>query len=385
VVQSTEIGTAYLVKDTVLVSDVITNNTVPPDSQWNSVPINSANVNTNLPAAGLVNGTYKVYAEDAAGNVSSPSSNSVTVATSSISSTDSTAPTASVIAATITTSGNAVVQSTETGTAYLVNTAVTVSNLGSISGADDNQTNSFSISLANTDTMLPATGLMAGTYRVYAKDAAGNLSAASVDNVTIVGLVDIDGNAYSTVVIGTQNWMAENLKVTKYRTGDNITNITTDSAWSSNTSGAYGVYDNDETTYLNSYGRLYNWYAVDNSSSRYICPEGWHVPTTNEYNTLSTYLGGNSVAGGKMKETGTTYWQSSNTSVTNSSGFSARGSGLRDNTYGTYTLLNLRTWFWVANQFDRTRAYYRELSTNESVTIYRTSKKYGMSVRCLED
>jgi len=338
-----------------------------------------------LPAAGLVNGTYKVYAEDAAGNVSSPSSNSVTVATSSIFSTDTTAPTASVIAATITTSGNAVVQSTETGTAYLVNTAVTVSNLGSISGADDNQTNSFSISLANTDTMLPATGLMAGTYRVYAKDAAGNLSAASVDNVTIVGLVDIDGNAYSTVVIGTQNWMAENLKVTKYRNGDNITNITTNSAWSSNTSGAYGVYDNDETTYLNSYGRLYNWYAVDNSSSRYICPEGWHVPTTNEYNTLSTYLGGNSVAGGKMKETGTTYWQSSNTSVTNSSGFSARGSGLRDNTYGTYTLLNLRTWFWVANQFDSTRAYYRELATNESVTIYRTSKKYGMSVRCLED
>ena len=386
VVQSTEIGTAYLVKDTVLVSDVITNNTVPPDSQWNSVPINSANVNTNLPAAGLVNGTYKVYAEDAAGNVSSPSSNSVTVATSSIFPTDSTAPTASVIAATITTSGNAVVQSTETGTAYLVNTAVTVSNLGSISGADDNQTNSFSISLANTDTMLPATGLMAGTYRVYAKDAAGNLSAASVDNVTIVGLVDIDGNAYSTVVIGTQNWMAENLKVTKYRNGDNITNITTNSAWYSTVPyGAYGVYDNDETTYLNSYGRLYNWYAVDNSSSRYICPEGWHVPTTNEYNTLSTYLGGNSVAGGKMKETGTTYWQSSNTSVTNSSGFSARGSGLRDNAYGTYTLLNLRTWFWVANQFDSTRAYYRELATNESVTIYRTSKKYGMSVRCLED
>ena len=81
VVQSTEIGTAYLVKDTVLVSDVITNNTVSPDSQWNSVPISSANVNTNLPATGLVNGTYKVYAVDAAGNVSSPSSNSVTVQT----------------------------------------------------------------------------------------------------------------------------------------------------------------------------------------------------------------------------------------------------------------------------------------------------------------
>jgi len=166
VVQSTEIGTAYLVKTTVSVSDVITNNTVPPDSQWNSVPISSENINTNLPAAGLEIGTYKVYAEDTAGNVSSPSSNSVTVATN-----DTTAPTASVTPDNITSSGNAHVQSTETGTAYLVNTAVTVSNLGSITGAADNQTNSDNISLANTDTMLSATGLVTGTYKVYAVDA----------------------------------------------------------------------------------------------------------------------------------------------------------------------------------------------------------------------
>ena len=109
-------------------------------------------------------------------------------------------------------------------------------------------------------------------------DPAGNLSAASTDNVTIVsGVVDIDGNEYSTVVIGTQHWMAENLKVTKYRNGDNITHITNNSLWSSDTTGAYGDYE-DNTTYSDTYGRLYNWYAVDNSSGRYICPEGWHVP-----------------------------------------------------------------------------------------------------------
>ena len=99
---------------------------------------------------------------------------------------------------------------------------------------------------------------MTGTYKVYAVDAAGNLSGASVDNVTIVsGLVDIDGNVYSTVVIGTQTWMAENLKVTKYRNGDNITHITTNSDWPNDTDGAYGDYNNNPTN-SDTYGRLYN-------------------------------------------------------------------------------------------------------------------------------
>ncbi|SVC26691.1 uncharacterized protein METZ01_LOCUS279545, partial [marine metagenome] len=122
VVQSTETGTAYLVKTTVSVSNNFTSITGAADSQWNSVAISLANTDTNLPATGLADGTYKVYAVDAAYNLSSASSNSVTVVT------DTTAPTASVTAATITTSGNAVVQSTETGTAYLVKTTVSVSN-----------------------------------------------------------------------------------------------------------------------------------------------------------------------------------------------------------------------------------------------------------------
>ena len=120
VVQSTEAGTAYLVKTTVSVSDVITNNIVPPDRQWNSVHINSANLNTNLSATGLENGTYKVFAVDAAGNVSSPSSNSVTVATTELSST----LTARIIDSTITNSSNALVQSTETDTAYMFKTTL---------------------------------------------------------------------------------------------------------------------------------------------------------------------------------------------------------------------------------------------------------------------
>jgi len=105
------------------------------------------------------------------------------------------APTASVTTATITTSENAVVQSTETGTAYLVNTAVTVSNLASITGAADNQSNSVSISSVSTNTNLPATGLADGTYKVYAVDAAGNLSSASSNSVTLLidYALDFDG------------------------------------------------------------------------------------------------------------------------------------------------------------------------------------------------
>jgi uncharacterized protein (TIGR02145 family) len=198
-------------------------------------------------------------------------------------------------------------------------------------------------------------------------------------------VTDIDGNVYRTVVIGTQNWMAENLKVTKYRNGDNITNITTNSDWGSDTSGAYGVYDNDATTYLDSYGRLYNWYAVDNSSSRYICPEGWHVPTADEYDVLSTYLGGNTVAGGKMKETGTDHWQSESSGTSNSSGFTARGAGYRL-TNGTYGFLNQTFVFWTVSYASSSTAHYRAgMYGNGTLTVDSLNKKYGFSVRCLED
>ena len=182
-VQSTETGIAYLVNTTVTVSN-LASITGAADNKWNSVAISLANTDTNLPATGLADGTYKVYAVDVAGNLSSASSNSVTVATTV---SDSTAPTASVIAATITSSDNATVRSTETGTAYLVNTDVTVNNnLVNINGAYDNQTNSVAIILANTDTNLPATGLVTGTYKVYAIDAAGNLSSASSNSVTVM-------------------------------------------------------------------------------------------------------------------------------------------------------------------------------------------------------
>jgi uncharacterized protein (TIGR02145 family) len=229
--------------------------------------------------------------------------------------------------------------------------------------------------------MLSATGLVTGTYKVYAVDASVNLSGASADNVTIFRLVDIDGNVYSTVVIGTQHWMAENLKVTKYRNGVDITNITTNAEWDDNESGAYGVYANDETTYLNSYGRLYNWYALDNITG-ILCPEGWHVPSRDESDALSTYLGLD--PGGKMKETGTAHWNSKSAGTDNSSGFNARGSGVRL-TNGGYSNLNAFGYFWTT-RVNGNNVYFRYMSTTSTVFgESQASKKYGFSVRCLED
>jgi len=301
--------------------------------------------------------------------------------------TDTTAPTVSVIPATITSSGFAVVQSTETGTAYLVNTSVTVSNRTSIeNAAADNMSKSFVISAANTNTNLAAAGLVEGTYKAYAEDAAENLSDASLDSVTIGGLVDIDGNVYRTVVIGNQHWMAENLKVTKYRNGDNITHITINSDWASNTDGAYGYYDNS-TAYRDTYGMLYNWYAVDNSSSRYICPEGWHVPSNSEFSELVAELGSNPAA--KMKETGTVHWSSESTGTSNSSGFTALPAGYRYYSDGTYRKLSLNTYFWTSSFSSsygtatlRILSHSSSGSFSSSNTTYIT---YGFSIRCLKD
>lgn len=176
-VKSSEPGTAYLVKDTVNVT-TLASITGADTSLWNTVAITAANTNTNLAATGLQLGSYKLYTTDAAGNLSLPSTASVSVA-------DTTAPTASVNSATMQSTANASVQSTEAGTAYLVKSTVAVTNLASITGAVDSSWNSVTIAAPNTSTLLAATGLSDGTYKVYAVDATGNLSTSSVNSVTI--------------------------------------------------------------------------------------------------------------------------------------------------------------------------------------------------------
>ena len=131
-----------------------------------------------------------------------------------------------------------------------------------------------------------------------------------------VTVTDYDGNVYQTVQIGEQLWMAENLKVTHYNNGDPITHITNNGDWGSFDEGQYGIYDNDPSN-ADTYGNLYNWAVVDDD--RGVCSEGWHFPSDDEWTVLTDYLGGASVAGGKMKETGLEHWNSPNTGATNES------------------------------------------------------------------
>ncbi|MCP4414107.1 MAG: hypothetical protein GY808_16235, partial [Gammaproteobacteria bacterium] len=201
-------------------------------------------------------------------------------------------------------------------------------------------------------------------------------------------VTDIDGNIYITTKIGSQWWMAENLKVTHYNNGDLIPEVTNNSTWAGLTNGAYCNYNND-TTHVATYGRLYNWYAVD-TTNRNIAPQGWHVPSESEWQTLVDYLGGGSVAGGKMKTTGTIQggdglWNSPNTDATNSSGFSALPGGYRYD-YGTFNNIGNEAGFWSSTESSSSNALSRYLYYDYS-DVYRnySSKQDGYSVRLVRD
>jgi uncharacterized protein (TIGR02145 family) len=176
--------------------------------------------------------------------------------------------------------------------------------------------------------------------------------------------------------------MAENLKVTKYRNGDNITDITITSvsfAWYNNRDGAYGYYNNSAEN-IDTYGMLYNWYAVDNSSDRYICPQGWHVPTDSEFSDLATQLGSDPAA--KLKETGTDHW-ASDPGTSNSSGFTALPAGNRIAYSGNYNSLGTSAHFWTSNSTGKQR--YLQDDSSSIFNSGSTSKNSGFSIRCLED
>ncbi len=207
--------------------------------------------------------------------------------------------------------------------------------------------------------------------------------AAPLTDASFAGTVtDIDGNVYQTVTIGTQVWMAENLKVTKYRNGDAIPSITDNATWQGLTSGGRCVYQNNEDNVV-TYGRLYNWYAT--TDSRNIAPAGWHVPSDTEWQTLVNYLGGGGVAGGKMKETGTAHWLSPNTGATNESGFTGIGSGVRLGN-GSYGYGQTYAYYWSTNEDGSLYGWDRALRNSTTIAYRGTNgKEYGFSVRCVSD
>jgi len=208
-----------------------------------------------------------------------------------------------------------------------------------------------------------------------------NCNPTSSDNSSGSGTVkDVDGNVYHTIKIGTQTWTVENLKTTHYNDGTAIPNVTNTFSWENLTTEAYCWYDNDSVTNKNTYGALYNWYAVNTGK---LAPAGWHVPTDAEWDTLAEYLGGADAAGEALKDT--TCWNSPNTGATNRSGFSALPGGCR-NGNGYFDLVGHYGYWWSATANDASNACLRGLGYGYS-GLGRDNgyESCGFSVRLVKD
>ena len=235
------------------------------------------------------------------------------------------------------------------------------------------------------------TGLLPNTiyfFRAYATNskgtAYGNELTFLTQQVSATTVIDIDGNVYPVVTIGSQIWMKENLKTTRYQTGEAIPTGISDGNWGTTTSGAFAIYNNDAANNI-TYGKLYNWYAA--IDPRKIAPAGWHVPTKAEWLTLINSLGGFVSAGGTMKEAGLTHWNTPNTAATNSSGFAGLGAGNRINT-GAYSFIGNGGYWWTTTEdspgsidAEAIGLFYNSI---EAAQIS-GSKSFGVSIRCIKN
>jgi len=223
--------------------------------------------------------------------------------------------------------------------------------------------------------------------RAYATNSLGTGYGNQVGFTQLGPVIDIDGNVYSVVTIGTQIWMGENLKTSAYNDGNKIPYVTNGMDWAYTTTPAFCWYNNSISEFKSTYGALYNWYAV---STGKLCPEGWHVPAVTEYNTLIAFLGGEDVAGGKLKEAGSSHWAAPNLGATNISGFSAVPGGGRYNIVsmdGTFTDLGYYGYLWSATgSSTRTNAYSYDIGFDISLVHKgEYSRRDGSSVRCIKD
>jgi len=230
------------------------------------------------------------------------------------------------------------------------------------------------------------TGLIFNTQyyvRAYASNSYytgyGNIISFRTFGETVT---DIDGNVYNTIMIGTQVWMVENLKTTRYNDGTSIPNSI--NQWAYLTTGAYCNYNNDENN-SPTYGKLYNWFAVSGYPHD-LAPVGWHIPTDDEWTTLATYLGGQDIAGSKLKETGTTHWVNTNSGATNESGFMALPAGERDgDNWGDFYSLGFRNFFWSSTSGSLDGFGWNLIKDDNEFNPFGAAKTHGFSVRCIKD
>jgi len=230
------------------------------------------------------------------------------------------------------------------------------------------------------------TDLIPGTtyfVRAYAKNSIGVGYGSTISFTTLEeedDLIDINGNVYNTVIIDTIKWMAENLKVTQFNDGSAITLVEDNSIWSGLEAAGFCWYNNDQTSYGEKYGALYNWQAVNSGK---LCPTGWRIPTNAGWGSLVNFLGGENVAGGKLKATSGWAFDGNGT---DDYGFSALPGGSRDGLTGTFQKVDISGYWWSSTENDQIYAWFRRITHNYDI-IYKNlaSKKSGYSVRCIKD
>lgn len=239
------------------------------------------------------------------------------------------------------------------------------------------------------------TDLTAGTTYHYRIKAVNSLGTTYGNDMTfrttfdgVTGTVsDNEGNTYTTIGIGYQIWMRENLKVTKYSNGDLIgttSPATLDISGEPSPKYQWAYEGNERNVALT--GRLYTWYAV--KDGRNVCPDSWHIPSHSEWTALAEYLGGTSEAGGKMKETGTIHWNSPNTGATNESGFTALPSGMRGVALHDYYFCckTTQTFWWSSDEYSAFEGVFWGVNdSNKDLFKYQEEKGSGLAIRCLRD
>lgn len=249
--------------------------------------------------------------------------------------------------------------------------------------------------------MSQITGLSPNTIyyvRAYATNNAGTGYGEQVVLKTYTGRIsDVEGNVYYTVTINGREWMAENLRTTKYADGSPISLLESQASWyaSTDTAMAYCWYNNDINN-KSSYGALYNWKGamkgnpgiiINPADRQGACPDGWHVPDKTEWTELVNYLGGDSLAGGKMKETGTKNWKGLNAGATNESGFTGLPGSLRTH-YGIFDNIGYSGYWWSSTEDPDASgmAYARGLWSTVRHTNFNVLKKRdAVSVRCIKN
>ena len=228
--------------------------------------------------------------------------------------------------------------------------------------------------------------------RAYATNLAGTAYGSqqifTTSSDTVPGKVtDIEGNTYNTIVIGTQTWMRENLKTTKYRNNSDIPLVTGITEWFLLTTPGYCWYDNNVSN-KDAYGALYNWFAVDmgRNPDKNICPFGWHVPSDAEWNVLISYLGGDSIAIASLKETGNDHWDEPNADATNESGFTALPAGARAANGAFFDIGGFAHW-WSSTAVAAPGGAWSHYAgfDGSGGTRFGLYNQYGLSIRCVKD